>query len=90
MQTFTAKRISSNNNVLYPDMLEIDSNSIVYHKGYVIGYKTIIIERANVSSVSLHSGLFFSDIIISSKGGEQIMACGFSNSTARQIMSLIS
>lgn len=89
MKTFTAKRVSSENNVLYPDMLEIGDDSIVYYKGYVLGYKTVIIERANVSSVSLRSGLFFSDVVISSKGGEQIVACGFSNTTARKIISLI-
>ena len=89
MQTFVAKRVSSENNALYPDMLEIGNDSIVYYKGYVFGYKTIVISRTNVASVSLRSGIFFSDVIISSNGGENITACGFSNSTARQILVLL-
>lgn len=90
MQTFVAKRVSSENNVLYPDMVEIDNDSIVYYKGYVFGYKTIVINRDSVTSVSLRAGIFFSDVIISSQGGERIIACGFSNSTARQILESLS
>lgn len=89
MPTFIASRISSDQNALYPDMLEIDDNNIIYYKGYVIGYKSIIIARSNVASISVSSGLFFVDVIISSKGGEWIRARGFSKSKAKEIVRIL-
>lgn len=32
MPTFTAKRVSSNQNVLFPDMLEIGNSTVSYYK----------------------------------------------------------
>lgn len=89
MPTFTASRISSNQNVLFPDILEIDNAAVSYYKGYVFGYKAITIARQNVASVSLDRGLFFTNVIISSKGGERIVAHGFGKSDAKQIFSLL-
>lgn len=89
MPTFTAKRVSSNLNVLFPDILEIDNYTVSYYKGYVFGYKTTVIARQNIASVSLDEGLFFSDVIISSNGGERIVAHGFSKSDANQILGLL-
>lgn len=89
MPTFTAKRVSSNQNVLFPDILEIGNSTVSYHKGYVFGYKTTVIARQNIASVSLDRGLFFTDVIISSKGGERIVAQGFSKSDADQILVLL-
>ena len=87
MPTFIASRVSSDQNALYPEMLEIDDYNVIYYKGYVLGYTTIVIARHNVASVSLSSGLFFADVIVSSKGGEWIRARGFSKSKAKEILS---
>lgn len=89
MPTFIASRISSDQNALYPDILEINNYNIIYYKGYVLGYNTIIISRKNIASVSLSSGLFFADVIISSKGGEWIKARGFSKSKAKEILTIL-
>lgn len=74
---------------MYPDMLEIDDHKVVYYKGAVMGYTTIVIYRQNIASVSLHSGLFFADVVIASKGGEWIKARGFSKSKAKEIIRLL-
>lgn len=89
MPTFIASRVSSDQNALYPDMLEIDDYNVIYYKSYVLGYTTIIIARHNVASVSLSSGLFFADVIVSSKGGEWIRARGFSKSKAKEILRIL-
>lgn len=89
MAIFTANRASSDSNVLYPDMLEIDGDKVVYHKGYVFGYKMTMILAKNIASVSAHSGFFFADIIIASKGGEYIRARGFNKSVAREAIRVI-
>lgn len=89
MPTFIASRISSNQNTLYPDILEINDYNIIYYKGYVLGYNTIIISRRNIASVSLSSGLFFADVIVSSNGGEWIKARGFSKSNAKEILNIL-
>lgn len=89
MAIFTANRVSSDNNVLYPDILEIDDKHVIYHKGYVLGYKTIVILANNIASVSASFGLFFADIIVASKGGEWIRARGFNKSKAKEIINTI-
>lgn len=89
MAIFTANRASGDSNVLYPDTLEIDDDHVVYHKGYVFGYKTMVIPARNIASVSASSGLFFADIIVASKGGEWIKARGFNKSKAKDIIDTI-
>ena len=87
--TFIASRASSEGNTLYPDMLEIDDDNVIFYKGYIVGYTTIIIPIYNIASVSLNSGWFFADVVISSKGGEWIKACGFSKSKAKEIIRIL-
>lgn len=89
MPTFTASRISSDQNALYPDMVEIDDFKVIYYKGYVLGYTTTVIDRYDIASVSLSSGLFFADVIIASKGGERIKARGFSKRKAKEILRIL-
>lgn len=89
MPVFTANRISSEQNMLYPDMLEINDTGVVFYKGYVFGYKTIVVDACNIASVSASAGLFFVDIIIASKGGEWIRARGFNKSKARSIINCV-
>lgn len=89
MSVFTASRASGDGNVLYPDMLEIEDGRVIYHKGHPFGYKTIVIHACNIASVSVSAGLFFTDIIVASKGGESIKACGFSKPEAKNIINSI-
>ncbi len=86
MSSYVASRISSDSNTLYPDMLEIMPDKVVYYKGHVIGYTTKVIHTINIASVSISSGLFFADVTIASKGGEWITAQGFTKSKAKQIV----
>jgi hypothetical protein len=88
MHIFTASRLSSDN-TLFPDRLEIDASNVTYHKGYVLGHKTIVIARNNVASVSLSSGIIFFFFFIESTGGKRITASGFKKSDARTIVSLL-
>lgn len=89
MFTFTAHRISSDDNVLYPDVLRIDDTNVSYSKGYIVGYKTTTIPRSAIAAVSLNAGLFFADITIHSSGNKAIVAKGFSKKDARQIIDLL-
>ena len=89
MDTFIASRISSGDNVVFPDKLEIDKYQVVYYKGTLVGYKTIVIKRHRIASVRVGAGLFFSDVIIESSGGGTIVARGFLKSDARRIMAIL-
>lgn len=86
MPIFTASRISNDANVLYPDVIAIDSVNVTYYKGYPFGYETMIIPRNVISGVYLNSGIFFADIVISSAGRAIIEARGFKKSIAKQIV----
>jgi len=89
MPTYTASRISSNDNTLFPDKLEVDTENVIYYKGSVFGYKTMIIARRNIASVSAGSGVFFADVRIESIGGHRIIASGFKKSDVRAIVSFL-
>lgn len=89
MPIFTASRVSSDSNILYPDMIEIDDYKVIYYKGFVCGYTTTIINRYDIASVSLSSGLFFADVVIASKGGEIIKTRGFRRSNAKEILRML-
>jgi hypothetical protein len=89
MPTFTASRLSSNNNTLYPARIEINSTNIIYYKGYVWGYKSTAIARSNIASISIDTGIFFADVVIESNGGKKVVASGFKNIDARAIVSLL-
>ncbi len=92
MPTFEASRISGNDNVVFPDRLEIDDDNgnITYFKGTIVGYRQTFIAAGNVASVRIASGLLFADIIIESAGGKEVRACGFRKRDAREIMELLS
>ena len=89
MPTFVASRLSSSDNSLFPDKLEIDALNVTYYKGTVIGYRSTVIARANIASVHIGSGLLFADIVIETTGGMQIRATGFKKGDARAIMALL-
>ena len=89
MIVFTASRISSNDNTLFPDRIEIDEYNVTYYKGNVFGYQSTVIAHSNIASVSVGAGIFFADVIICSNGGQRIVASGFTKSKAKEIVRLL-
>ena len=87
--TFVAQRISSRQNVLFPDKITIDGLKITFYKGEIIGYQSIVIFRYNIASVSINENILFSDIVIASKGGERVVAKGFAKGDAREIIRIL-
>lgn len=86
---FTASRVSGDGNAVFPDKLIITDEYVIYRKARVIGYKETKIRLSAVGSVSVQQHLLFADIIIESKGGNVIVARGFSRSDAREIADLL-
>ena len=90
MPTFIASRVSSGGNTLFPDKLVIDASKVIYYKGTIVGYRSIVIKRHKIASVRIGAGLLFADVIIESTGGAPIIAHGFTKSDARHILGLLS
>ena len=86
---FTASRVSGDGNAVFPDKLIITDEFVIYRKSRVIGYKETKIRLSSVGSVSVRQPLLFADIIIESKGGNVIVARGFSRGEAREIADLL-
>ena len=86
---FTASRVSGDGNAVFPDKLIITDEFVIYRKSRVIGYKKTNIRLSSVGSVSVRQHLLFADIIIESKGGNVIVARGFSRGEAREIADLL-
>lgn len=86
---FTASRVSGDGNAVFPDNLIITDEFVIYRKSRVIGYKETKIRLSSVGSVSVRQHLLFADIIIESKGGNVIVARGFSRGEAREIADLL-
>ncbi|GHT28127.1 hypothetical protein AGMMS49574_01820 [Bacteroidia bacterium] len=89
MSTFTAHRLSSNENTLFPDRIEIDAANITFYKGTIFGYQSTIISRANVASVSIDTGILFANVVIESIGTKRIVASGFKKVDAKEIVRLL-
>ena len=66
MESFVASRISSSENAVFPDKIEIDKAKVIYYKGTIVGYRSIVIQRHKIASVRIGAGLLFADIIIES------------------------
>ena len=88
--SFKASRITGHGNALFPDKIEIDDNMVVYYKGAIIGYKSTMISRDSIASVSISSGLLFADVTIESRGGNRVVLYGFTRSDAKDIVNLLS
>ena len=86
---FTASRVSGNGNFVFPDKLIITDEFVVYHKARVIGYKETRVRLSAVGSISVRQHVLFADIIIESKGGNAIVARGFTRSDASHIRDLL-
>lgn len=89
MPTFIASRISGNNNLLFPDRIDIESNRVTFYKGSLIGYQSCVIPRNQIASVRLITGVLFADLIIETTGGRCFEVSGLSNSDAEQAESLL-
>lgn len=89
METFVAHRISHEDNVLYPDIVEIDYDMVLITKCYVFGHRTNTILFNNIASVSLREGIFFADVRIETTGGTTFWSEGFRKSDARKIEKLL-
>jgi hypothetical protein len=88
MPTFTASRLAPDNQ-LHPGRIEIDAINVIYRKGYLFGYKSTVIVRSSIASVSIGTGVFFADVMIESSGGGRIMASGFKKADAQKILELL-
>jgi hypothetical protein len=89
MPTFVASRWSGDDNVVFPNRLEIDAVNVTYYKGSVIGYRSTVISRANIASVHIGAGLLFADIVIETTGGKEVRVSGFTKRDARTILSIL-
>lgn len=89
MPVFSANRLSESN-ALFPDKIEIDAVNVIFYKGALIGYQTMVIARNNIASVRISKGLLFADVIIESVGGATVVARGFTQNDAREILRLLS
>ena len=89
MPRFIASRWSGNNNMIFPDIVEVGATSVTYFKGTVVGYCKMIVSHAQIASVYIGSGLFFADVILTTTGGDELRARGFRKRDARTIMELL-
>lgn len=89
MTTFIASRISGNNNLLFPDRIDIESDRVTFYKGSLIGYQSCVIPFNQIASVRLITGIFFADLIIETTGGRYLEVNGLFNSDAEQAESLL-
>jgi len=88
MFRFTAHRLLPDN-MLFPDKLEINSLNVIYFKGHILGYQSIVIDRRNISSIFIRAGIFFADVIIETIGGKRVVASGFRKAEAKEIVRLL-
>ncbi len=88
MPTYKASRVAADN-TLFPDRIEIDSCNVTFYKGSFFGYSSKVISLSNIASTSISAGLLFATVTIESRGGEKIVASGFTRSDARAIIDLV-
>lgn len=90
MRTFEASRLSGSGNAVFPDEIIIDDDTVTYRKRKVIGYTETSIAKDAIASVTVRMNVLFADIAIESKGGQKIVAGGFSRSDAKAISRMVS
>lgn len=83
--------VTRGGNVLTPDIIEIHDDVVVYKKRnkILIGFDTITVPISKITSVSLNTSLWGTDIIIRSQGEDVIVGRKFTKSDAREIKKLI-
>ncbi len=85
---YTASRWS-NNNLLFPNRIEIEDEVVRCYKGAIIGYDSITLPRAAIASVQIRSNIIFADIIIETFGGRVLLSSGFWKSDAKEIYDIL-
>jgi Bacterial PH domain len=73
-EVFRTSRLSSGHK-LFPTQVIITPNSVVHHTPQWIGRHEHSIHIAHVASVSIDTGLIFSDVIIETTGGTGSIRC---------------
>ena len=71
---FRASRLSSGNR-LFPTQVQITPTTVVHYTPAWIGRREHSIHVAHVSSVKIHTNLFFSNVFIETSGGASPVAC---------------
>ena len=71
---FRASRLSRGNR-LFPTQVLITPSSVVHFTPQWIGRREKSIHMAHVASVNIDTGMFFSDVLIETSGGEHPIAC---------------
>ena len=89
---FEANRISGDGNALFPDVIIIDDEEevVIYRKGKILGYNEVKIRFGAIASVSRSKHVLITDIYIETRGGREIVACGFNHYDANRIIELLS
>jgi hypothetical protein len=88
-EVFRASRLSGGNR-LFPTQVAITPQSVVHYTPQWIGKHEHSIHMAHVSSVSIDTGLLFSDVIIETSGGSGSIRCrGHRKSDAVRMKQLI-
>lgn len=71
---FRASRWSRGNH-LFPTQVLITPSSVVHFTPELVGRREQSIHMAHVASVSIHTNLMFSDVIIETSGGAEPVRC---------------
>jgi hypothetical protein len=71
---FRASRVSRGNR-LFPTQVLITPSSVVHFTPQWIGRREKSIHMAHVASVNIDTGMFFSDVLIETSGGEHPVTC---------------
>ncbi len=88
-EVFRASRLSKGNR-LFPTQVIITPNSVVHYTPQWIGKHEHSIHIAHVASVSIDTGLLFSDVVIETTGGSGAIRCrGHHKGDAVRIKQLI-
>lgn len=71
---FRASRLSGGNR-LFPTQVLISPTSVVHYKPQWVGREEKSIHMAHVSSVTIDTGVLFSDVLIETSGGSHPIQC---------------
>lgn len=86
---FRASRLSGGNR-LFPTQVQISPTSVVHYTPQWFGREEKTIHMAHVASVTIDTGVLFSDVLIETSGGSQPVRChGHRKADAVKMKSLI-
>lgn len=88
-EQFQASRWTRGNH-WFPTVIEVTDKAVIRRKRSLFSTDEISITLAKVASVHLHTGLFWSDILIESSGGsDPLTSHGHRKSDAQRIRQLL-